>query len=114
LTSFTQFLSSLSANHQCSNPHFDYCYRGEDYTASTDTEQSSERRKITEMTDKTLLLRPSEAAELIGVGRTRIYALIGGGVIPSLRIGRSVRVPADGLKDWIARQTAGVMGQADA
>lgn len=51
-----------------------------------------------------LLMTPTEAAVLIGVGRTRIYDLIAGGVIPSIRIGRSVRVPLDGLRQWIASQ----------
>src|SRR5438093_10413669 len=42
-----------------------------------------------------LLLRPTEAADLIGVGRSKVYELIAKGDIPSLRIGSSVRVPVD-------------------
>ncbi len=49
-----------------------------------------------------LLITPPEAAALIGIGRTRIYDLIARGVIPSIRIGRSVRVPVDALKEWVA------------
>jgi len=49
-----------------------------------------------------LLLTPHEAAATLGIGRTRIYDLIARGVIPSVRIGRSVRVPADALREWIA------------
>jgi len=48
-----------------------------------------------------LLLRPSEAAEAIGVGRATVYALIKRGELPSVRIGDSVRVPADGLRKWV-------------
>jgi excisionase family DNA binding protein len=51
-----------------------------------------------------LLLRPIEAAEAIGVGRSKIYELLAAGELPSIRIGGSVRVPVDGLRDWIARQ----------
>ena len=51
-----------------------------------------------------LLLRPTEAAELIGVGRSKVYELIATGEIPSLRIGASVRVPLESLKEWIAAQ----------
>ena len=51
-----------------------------------------------------LLLRPAEVAEVLGIGRTRVYALIGTGDIPSIRIGGSVRVPVDSLKAWVARQ----------
>ena len=49
-----------------------------------------------------LLLTPREAAVTLGIGRTHIYDLIARGVIPSVRIGRSVRVPADALREWIA------------
>jgi excisionase family DNA binding protein len=56
-----------------------------------------------------LLLRPDEAAEAIGVGRSKIYALIASGDLPSIRIGGSVRVPVDELKDWIAQRVAARM-----
>jgi len=52
-----------------------------------------------------LLLTPTEAATQIGVGRTRIYDLIARGVIPSVRIGRSRRVPLDALREWVTQQS---------
>jgi excisionase family DNA binding protein len=51
-----------------------------------------------------LLYRPAEVGELIGVSRARAYELIASKVIPSIRIGSSIRVPADALKVWIGRQ----------
>jgi excisionase family DNA binding protein len=51
-----------------------------------------------------LLLRPVEVAECLGIGRSKTYELIGSGVIPSIRIGSSVRVTSDGLRAWIAAQ----------
>ena len=48
-----------------------------------------------------LLLRPAEAAEAIGVCRSRIYELLRSGELPCVRIGGSVRVPVAGLRDWI-------------
>ena len=51
-----------------------------------------------------LLLRPTEAADLIGVGRSKVYALLASGELPSIRIGGSVRVPLDALRDWIANR----------
>lgn len=48
-----------------------------------------------------LLLRPAEVIETTGLSRSTIYALIASGVIPSIRIGRSVRVPADRLREWV-------------
>ncbi len=52
-----------------------------------------------------LLLRPTEAAELISVSRSRIYELLANKTINSIRIGRSVRVPLDDLKAWVKEQT---------
>lgn len=57
-----------------------------------------------------LLLRPMEAAEAIGVCRSKMYELLASGEIPSIRIGgrvrASVRVPVDALRAWIERRLA--------
>jgi len=50
-----------------------------------------------------LLLRPSEAADVLGIARSRTYALIAAGELPSVRIGKSVRVPLAALHAWINR-----------
>lgn len=55
-----------------------------------------------------LLLRPVEVSELLGIGRSRAYELIASGVLPSIRIGSSVRVPVDSLKAWIESQSQDV------
>lgn len=49
-----------------------------------------------------LLLRPTEAAELLGIGRSKIYALLAARELPSIRVGHSVRVPAAALRKWVA------------
>ena len=51
-----------------------------------------------------LLLRPSETAEILGLGKSKTYELIAKGEIPSVKIGRSVRVPADKLRAWVDGQ----------
>ena len=51
-----------------------------------------------------LLYRPAEAADAIAVSRARAYELIAAGVIPSIRINGSIRVPVDALKAWIAEK----------
>jgi excisionase family DNA binding protein len=51
-----------------------------------------------------LLLRPAEAAEALGVSRSRVYELIQQGELPSVRIGGVVRVPVDQLREWIQAQ----------
>jgi len=55
---------------------------------------------------ETLLLRPEEAARELGIGRSKTYDLLRRGEIPSIRIGRSVRVHASKLREWIERQTS--------
>ena len=45
------------------------------------------------MMDK-LLLRPKEVAELIGIGRTKVFELMRSGQLESVRIGSSRRIPA--------------------
>jgi excisionase family DNA binding protein len=51
-----------------------------------------------------LLYRPAEAADAIGISRAKRYALIAAGVIPSVRVGQSIRVPVKALNDWIEGQ----------
>ncbi len=48
-----------------------------------------------------LLLRLTEVAEQLGLGRSTVYQLLQRGDLPCVRIGRSVRVPADALAEWV-------------
>ena len=50
--------------------------------------------------------RPAEVGEAIGVSRARAYELIAQGVIPSIRIGSSIRVPVEALRAWIEQKVA--------
>ena len=52
-----------------------------------------------------LLLRVSEAAELSGVSRSMGYELARRGEWPIVQVGRSKRVPLDGLRQWILANT---------
>ena len=45
-----------------------------------------------------LLLRVEEVAEMLSLGRSKTYQLIASGVLPGVRLGRCVRVPADALR----------------
>jgi len=58
-----------------------------------------------------LLLRPTEAADAIGVGRSKVYELLAKGELPSIRIGGCIRVPVESLREWIARRLAERNGQ---
>ena len=50
-----------------------------------------------------LLLTIREAAALLSVGRTTVYELIAEGELETVHIGRSVRVPADAARSFVAR-----------
>lgn len=48
-----------------------------------------------------LLLTAEEAAERLGIGRTLMYALVRGGDVESVQIGRLRRIPADALSRYL-------------
>jgi excisionase family DNA binding protein len=48
-----------------------------------------------------LLLRPAEVAELIGIGRSKVYEMLASGELPSVRIGGDLRIPAARLQEWV-------------
>ena len=50
------------------------------------------------------MLKPMEVADVLRLSRTRVYAMLASGAIPSIRIGGSIRVSADGLREWLAVQ----------
>jgi excisionase family DNA binding protein len=49
-------------------------------------------------------LKVPEAAEVLRIARSRAYELVGNGEIPSIRIGRSVRVNRRELDVWLEGQ----------
>jgi excisionase family DNA binding protein len=54
-----------------------------------------------------LLLTPDEAARVLRIGRTRMYALTASVEIACIRVGRSVRIPAEALREWIRARQSG-------
>ena len=44
-----------------------------------------------------LLLKVTEAAKLLQLGRDRIYELVASGRLPALHFGRTIRIPRDAL-----------------
>ena len=55
------------------------------------------------MDDDKLLYKVPRAAELLDTSRSKTYELVASGEIPSIRLGGSIRVPAQALRDWIAK-----------
>ncbi len=52
-----------------------------------------------------LLLRAEEVQRILGLGRSKVYEMMSDGTLPVVRIGKSVRVTADGLKAWVTKQS---------
>ncbi len=50
------------------------------------------------------LLRPAEAARILGVSRSQIYRLAALGEIPHVRVGRSVRFRLEDLRAFVERR----------
>jgi excisionase family DNA binding protein len=55
--------------------------------------------------DRPLLLDSRAVAELLDLGRTKVFQMMTTGELPVIRIGRCVRVPRSGLESWIATRT---------
>jgi excisionase family DNA binding protein len=50
-----------------------------------------------------LLLTPTEAAQTLGIGRSKMYELLMAGVVESVLIGTARRVPAEALAVYVRR-----------
>lgn len=48
-----------------------------------------------------LLLTAKEAADALGIGRSKVYELMMSGELESVRIGGSRRVPVEALRDFV-------------
>ncbi|MCB4863075.1 MULTISPECIES: helix-turn-helix domain-containing protein [unclassified Sphingobium] len=51
-----------------------------------------------------ICVRVNDAARMIGVGRTKLYALIAAGEIETVKLGKATRVTTASLHDLIRRQ----------
>ena len=61
-----------------------------------------------------LLLKATEAGKLLGLGRSKVFAMVAAGELPVIRIGRSVRIPRQALERWIRDQTIEVGQRSEA
>jgi excisionase family DNA binding protein len=66
--------------------------------------QSKQQREVQVDTQRHEYLKVPEVAEVLRIARSRAYELVGNGEIPSVRIGRSVRVSRRELEKWLEEQ----------
>jgi excisionase family DNA binding protein len=61
---------------------------------------------VTDLPDQpTILLRAEEVAILLGLGRTKVFEMLATGELPTVRIGRCVRIPRRELDHWVQART---------
>ena len=53
-----------------------------------------------------LLVTVREAAEVLAIGRSTVYELIGTGELEVVHVGRSARVPVEALREFVAARRA--------
>ena len=52
------------------------------------------------------VLTPRQVMAYLQLGRDSVYQLLSSGALPSVRIGRTYRVPRRSLEQWLEQQTA--------
>jgi excisionase family DNA binding protein len=57
------------------------------------------------------LLTIQEAAEILSLGRSKVYELVSTGRLPSVSIGRARRVPVEAITEFVAGLTNTVMAE---
>lgn len=63
-------------------------------------------KRANEITDRgILLLTVRQAAKRLNLGINRTYGLANAGVLPCIRVGNTIRIPAAALDKWIENST---------
>lgn len=52
-----------------------------------------------------LLLKGAQVAEALGISRALAYRWMSGGILPTVRVSKSIRVPHAALLKWIETNT---------
>lgn len=55
------------------------------------------------MKQEPMLLRPLEAARLLGIGHSKLFEMMASHDLPVVRLGRCVRIPRQDLLLWVDR-----------
>jgi excisionase family DNA binding protein len=72
-------------------------------TSCPNAEQSALSRDDASITDDPWLLTPDQVAAKLNVSRSKVFQLLQDD-LPSVQIGRSRRVPAERLREWVAQR----------
>ncbi len=61
--------------------------------------------RMSTLTDGDRLLKATQVQAKLGLSRAKVYRLMHDGVLPTVRIGGSIRVPSHALEEWIGQNT---------
>ena len=61
------------------------------------------------MAQKPAIMRPIEVGKLLGIRRSRVYALLRKGVLPCVRIAGAIWIPRAAFEAWLSEQSARAM-----
>ena len=74
-------------------------------TSSTSGHDLLETSAATDRDDPESLLRAAEVQVRLGLSRAKVYRLMQKNILPTVRIGGSIRVPRRALARWIEENT---------
>lgn len=66
-----------------------------------DYDYNAEDRKFQAMDQLPVLLTPKDVMDILGVGKNTVYRLLDSGELPGFRVGRSWRIPANNIRDFM-------------
>lgn len=58
----------------------------------------------TKQGDQRVLFRPQEVAEMLGISKATVYHLAASGQLPSVRVGKALRISREAIDRWIQDQ----------
>ena len=58
------------------------------------------------------ILRPTDVAHVLGVRRSRVYALLRLGVLPCVRVAGAIWIPRAALDEWLNEQAQRALAAA--
>jgi len=70
----------------------------------TSTEEKNSNETLLALFEDKVLLTVPEVAKILRIGRTKAYELVRDDIIPSIRLGKHIRVPLVSLKKWLQIQ----------
>lgn len=59
------------------------------------------------------LLDVTQAADILSIGKKKVYRMISKNQLPSLLVGKSIRIPREALNEWIRSAMTDVVKEGD-